>query len=526
MVVAGVGLPCWSEAATAKKPAEKTPSTKSASARKLTPAPKRKPTAAGSEIRKPSPAKATARKPTLSSASKQRAAGSKSVVAGSKKPAAFPSTRPSGRLAKPGKESAARAMASGKMQASPAARPTPPVRGSSAPGSATPNSASESASPAEVEVSPIPFSDGVLGLDRSGSVATPMIAMLGFGGTSAAAAASAELAGLEIALKPPPPPSPIPKAVPPPQVVGVATSPEPAGSVTRAAAAAHAAEPEPPAPDEPPAPPPAESVEVASSSTRTTPAPPPVLAAASPPVATSAVPPLVESADSAVAPSPGPAKAPSVASVQRTPVPWKARAAKFGSEKSPVPTDEKTLVKTSSTAAPLTGALPPLTRMPHPPAPDELAPKPPEKKGAAFAVPAAAGDLVIAANSQTDFQVKDKRIIFTGNVVMKNERFYLTADMLVAYMKEEGGLDFAEARGNVVVRMVDNGQETGSSGLSKTAVFHPNTGEIVLRGWPQVRFGNKAHVASSATTEMSLFTDGRMKTTGRNQTMIVRPPAE
>ena len=128
----------------------------------------------------------------------------------------------------------------------------------------------------------------------------------------------------------------------------------------------------------------------------------------------------------------------------------------------------------------------------------------------------------IAANAQTDFEVKEKRVFFSGSVIMKNERFYLTADTLVAHLKDkQSGLDFAEAQGNVVVRMVENGRETGSSGLAKTAIFRPETGEIVLKGWPQLRMGNKAHVASAATTEMSLFTDGRMKTSGRNQTMIV-----
>jgi lipopolysaccharide transport protein LptA len=161
-------------------------------------------------------------------------------------------------------------------------------------------------------------------------------------------------------------------------------------------------------------------------------------------------------------------------------------------------------------------------RVQQPSAPDELAPKRADRTGSAFEVPAAAGDLLIAANSQTDFQMDEKRVVFTGNVIMKNERFYLTADTLVAYMKEnQSGLEFAEAQGNVVVRMVENGRETGSSGLAKTAVFHPETGEIILKGWPQLRMGNKAHVASAATTEMSLFTDGRMKTSGRNQTMIV-----
>ena len=161
-------------------------------------------------------------------------------------------------------------------------------------------------------------------------------------------------------------------------------------------------------------------------------------------------------------------------------------------------------------------------RLPVPAAPDELAPQRADRSGSAFDVPAAAGDLLIAANSQTDFEMEKRRVVFSGNVIMKNERFYLTADTLIAYMKEDqAGLKFAEAQGNVVVRMVENGRETGSSGLSKSAVFHPDTGEIVLRGWPQLRMGNKAHVASAANTEMSLFTDGRMKTSGRNQTMIV-----
>ena len=95
-------------------------------------------------------------------------------------------------------------------------------------------------------------------------------------------------------------------------------------------------------------------------------------------------------------------------------------------------------------------------------------------------------------------------------------------DTLVAYLKDSpSGLDFAEDQGNVVVRMVENGRDTDSSGPAKTAIFRPQTGEIVLKGWPQLRMGNNAHVASAATTEMSLFTDGRMKISGRNQTMIV-----
>lgn len=91
----------------------------------------------------------------------------------------------------------------------------------------------------------------------------------------------------------------------------------------------------------------------------------------------------------------------------------------------------------------------------------------------------------------------------------------------MAYLKANPpGLDFAEDQGSVVVRMVEDSRDTDSSGPAKTAIFRPETGEIVLKGWPPLRMGNKAHVASAATTEMSLFTDGRMKISGRNQTMI------
>lgn len=58
----------------------------------------------------------------------------------------------------------------------------------------------------------------------------------------------------------------------------------------------------------------------------------------------------------------------------------------------------------------------------------------------------------------------------------------------MAYLKDNpSGFDFAEAQGNVVVRMVENGRDTDSSGPAKTAIFRPETGEIVLKGWPRPR---------------------------------------
>ncbi len=153
---------------------------------------------------------------------------------------------------------------------------------------------------------------------------------------------------------------------------------------------------------------------------------------------------------------------------------------------------------------------------------DEMAPKPALRRTTDPLPQAGAmGDLMIAANSQTDFSTDQNRVVFAGSVVMRNERFYLTADKLVVYMKpNQGGLDFAEAQGNVTVKLVEDGHETGAAGQSNVAVYQPKTGEIKLRGWPKLRLNDKAHIASSATTEMSLFTDGRMTTSGRNQTVF------
>jgi lipopolysaccharide transport protein LptA len=384
-----------------------------------------------------------------------------------------------------------------------------------------------------VEVPEVALPGGVLGGDDLRAGVDPVIPVLGLGGVAAAAASRADFRGTP-AVAPVSVVAPfdsVPEAAdaglpPPDEPEAVASGPptmEPAVVVTEAPASRAEATPAEPPFSEVAEAAAAGSVPTAPSAAET-PSPTPGAGEPRPPgkravvgVTSGGVPLPSERAEvvrtSLGEAPPGPT-AEAEADAEPDPAVEDAAAP-------PGETDEREAVGSAAPAEPAPPRGRP-ERLAHPRAPDELAPKPPKKSGAAYSVPKAAGDLLIAANSQTDFQVKDKRIVFTGSVIMKNERFYLTADKLVAYMKEnDQGIDFAEAQGNVVVRMVENGQETGSSGLSNRAVFHPQTGEIVLRGWPQIRFGNKAHVASSATTEMSLFTDGRMKTSGRNQTMIV-----
>jgi lipopolysaccharide transport protein LptA len=139
-----------------------------------------------------------------------------------------------------------------------------------------------------------------------------------------------------------------------------------------------------------------------------------------------------------------------------------------------------------------------------------------------FKLPSGAGKLDITANQQTDFDLTDRRVVFSGSVRVKNERFELTSQRLVVYLKPGSqGLDFAEAQGGVVVKLLPRQpREEGAVAFAETAIYRPKTGDITLRGWPKIQQKHKAHVASTATTEMILSTDGRLRTSGRNTTIL------
>ncbi len=144
------------------------------------------------------------------------------------------------------------------------------------------------------------------------------------------------------------------------------------------------------------------------------------------------------------------------------------------------------------------------------------------KKGASPGSLDGVGRTHVTANKQTDLIMDQNRIVFSGEVKMSNDRFRLTSDKLVVYTKKDGqGLKFAEAQGNVMIRMLDaTGADSDTSGAAQTAVYQPDTGEIILRGWPKIMQAGKTHAASIPTAEMILTTSGKLKTTGRNETII------
>jgi len=130
-------------------------------------------------------------------------------------------------------------------------------------------------------------------------------------------------------------------------------------------------------------------------------------------------------------------------------------------------------------------------------------------------------EMVISSTSQTDFDLNDSEMTFLGNVQVKSPRFNLRADKFIVHLKKDNsGMAFGEAVGNVVIDLRENGQATGYSGLASNAIYYPEDGKIELSGWPKIRQQFKEHVAVTKDTKMILYTDGRVKTLGRNRTVI------
>ncbi|MFT5104824.1 MAG: lipopolysaccharide transport protein LptA [Verrucomicrobiales bacterium] len=130
-------------------------------------------------------------------------------------------------------------------------------------------------------------------------------------------------------------------------------------------------------------------------------------------------------------------------------------------------------------------------------------------------------EMVISSTSQTDFDLNDSEMAFIGNVQVKSPRFNLRSDKFIVHLKKDNsGMAYGEAIGNVVIEMRENGRPTGYSGLASNAVYHPQDGKIILSGWPKIRQQFKEHVAVNRDTKMVLYTDGRVKTIGRNRTVI------
>jgi lipopolysaccharide export system protein LptA len=165
------------------------------------------------------------------------------------------------------------------------------------------------------------------------------------------------------------------------------------------------------------------------------------------------------------------------------------------------------------------------------------------------------GPTEITATQEAQFDTKTRTGVFIGNVKVIDPQFTLTADRLTVHLNRDedgGGLNEADAQGNVVIVHVNQPKTTApgqpaqtasaptpaartastgptpvqaqqpptSTGKSDRALYEAKDGSITLTGWPQVTQGANTHIATAPGVKMVLFRDGRMQTYGSTRTLI------
>jgi lipopolysaccharide export system protein LptA len=187
--------------------------------------------------------------------------------------------------------------------------------------------------------------------------------------------------------------------------------------------------------------------------------------------------------------------------------------------------------------------------------------KPKEKKAGNPMEGSTPGQTEITSE-EAAFDQKTHQAIFTIKVFVRNPDFTLSCDKLTAFLKTAeakkgapargalptveatgvqvtgaspakapgpgGGLDKAIAEGNVEIvqdKVSDDGTISHNVGHAKTADYDSNTGNLTLRGMPEVQSGINSIVATSEETIIILNRDGRMKTIGPSKNILRESPA-
>ncbi len=128
----------------------------------------------------------------------------------------------------------------------------------------------------------------------------------------------------------------------------------------------------------------------------------------------------------------------------------------------------------------------------------------------------------ITSLHQTDFNLENSEMVFAGDVFCETPEFQLSCDEFIVHLRKDmKGMAYGEAKGNVVITTVKNGQPTGHTGYGRHAIYRPDQDNLILSGWPRIRYNGKEHVAATAETQMILGTDGAVKTLGRSKTRFV-----
>ncbi len=132
---------------------------------------------------------------------------------------------------------------------------------------------------------------------------------------------------------------------------------------------------------------------------------------------------------------------------------------------------------------------------------------------------------VIDAQDGAWFDDARNTVEFFGKVVVHDPQFTLTCNRLNVMMnKNRQGLQLVTATGNVNIEQQgnnDSGEKVMSAGKAEVAIYEPATGDITLKGWPQVQQGKNFQVATEEGTVMVLNSKGTFRTKGQTRTMIL-----
>ena len=127
-------------------------------------------------------------------------------------------------------------------------------------------------------------------------------------------------------------------------------------------------------------------------------------------------------------------------------------------------------------------------------------------------------------------------IIFRENVTMNHPDLYMECDELIVYLKDspegedgkaapvgEGGIDHAVARGREVYVEKKNPEGKAQIGQARHVTYEGDSGDLILRDFPQVLSDGTLHKAKSRDTVMIIKQNGRLATPGQTQTKIRIP---
>lgn len=150
---------------------------------------------------------------------------------------------------------------------------------------------------------------------------------------------------------------------------------------------------------------------------------------------------------------------------------------------------------------------------------------------------AAGTETEIKADGEATFDAENHLATFLGGVTVTDSRFTMKSQKLTVYLSKSrdpagkddpvsGGIERAIAEGGVdIVQAPRPGATTGDdaqrvTGRAERATFEPKSGVVVLSGRPVVRRGINEHIATAASTTMTLTREGGLRTNGPSKTII------